>query len=206
MAKSGMTPGYESKGAVKRMSDVSQKAWYWEPQRTNNFEVQIFLDDILRDSTDKVVRQLLANSGQGKSYTTDIMLSVASFDAPGMSISPIEVPYGNNIAKFAGRPTMDASNITFNDFIGLDVERLLAAWFSKIYNPNTEIVGQAKDYKTTAYLVEYSPDGTQYRSWNLHGVWLGEYKLGSFAQDNNSVRQISGQLMYDYFEPGVVSK
>lgn len=184
---------YESKGAVRRMSDVKQSAWYWEPQRTNNFEVQIELDFLGN------IGNNVGSGGKGN-YKKDIMLSVASFDAPGMSMNALEVPYGNNIAKFAGRPTMDASNITFNDFIGLDVETILAAWFKKIYNPDTEVVGQAKDYKTTAHLVEYSPDGTQYRSWTLYGVWLGEYKLGSFAQDNNAVRQISGSLIYDYFK------
>ena len=182
---------YYSKGAVQRMSNARQSNWYWEPQRTNNFEVQIELDNLGLPK--------LSDTGSNQGYKKDLMLSVANFDAPGMSISPIEVPYGNNIAKFAGRPSMDTSNITFNDFIGLDVERLLAAWFNLIYDPKKEVVGQAKDYKTTAYLIEFSPDGKIYRSWTLHGVWLGEYKLGSFAQDNNAVRQISGSLIYDYF-------
>lgn len=190
MKRAGTKDTYISKGAVKRMSDTQQKSWYWEPQRTNNFEVQIELDFLGKIGNE---------TGSGEGYKKDLMLSVAQFDAPGMSMNTIEVPYGNNIAKFAGRPTMDASNITFNDFIGLDVENILAAWFKKIYNPDTEIVGQAKDYKTTAHLLEFSPDGSIYRSWTLHGVWLGEYKLGNFDQNNNAVRQISGSLIYDYF-------
>ena len=106
MPKASMTDGYQYKGAVKRMSDVSQPSWYWEPQRTNNFEVQIFLDDIIGK---------VSNAGQGKSTTTDIMLSVANFDAPGMSMSPLEVAYGNNIAKFATEYGYDLYSIEVRD-------------------------------------------------------------------------------------------
>lgn len=161
----------------------------FEPQRNNNFEVQIIGLDSLR-SVDK-----------GKSMPSNasdlITLSVATYSAPQINISPITVAYGNNTVKFAGKPEFPDSSITLNDYIGVNIERILSAWQKLVYNPSTQAVGNAVDYKKTAYLLEYDPSGSQVRQWQLNGCWPSQLQLGEFSQEGNSVRQLSMTLSYD---------
>lgn len=165
----------------------------FEPQRTNNFEVQITgLNNLA--SVDKG-RILASNAGD------IITLSVASYDAPQINITPITVSYWNNKIKFAGLPEFPDSSIVLNDYIGLNVERILSAWQKLAYNPKTQKIGQATNYKKIAYLIEYAPDGTQARQWQLTGCWLAALQLGSFSQEGNAVRQITATMTYDYAIP-----
>lgn len=152
----------------------------FEPQRSNNFEVQI--------------------TGLGEDGKT-ITLSVDSFDAPNITQNPIEVPYGNNKIKFAGTPSFADSSITTTDFIGKDVEKVLSNWQKLSYDYSTQKIGWAKDYKKTAYLIKYDPSGGTPRSWVLVGCWLSALNLGSFAQGNSEVRKINCTLTYDYAIP-----
>lgn len=151
----------------------------FEPQRTNNFEVQI----------------------TGLEGADTITLSVASYSAPSISQNPIEVHYGNNIIKFAGKPSFQDSSITINDYIGLEVEKLISNWQKLSYNYDTQAVGWASDYKKVGYLIEYDPSGGSPRQWMLVGCWISNLQLGEFSQDGNAVRQISCTLTYDYAIP-----
>lgn len=171
----------------------------FEPQRTNNFEVQI--------------------TGMGEDGKT-LTLAVANYSAPTIEQNIIEVDYGNNRIKFAGKPTFNNSSITLNDFIGQEVEKKLSDWQKLAYDYETQRVGWAysKDgagntfndnqgnpvyggYKKTAYLIEYAPDGSMPRSWVLVGCWIQSLNLGNFTQEGNSVRQIECTLVYDYAIP-----
>lgn len=165
----------------------------FEPQRTNNFEVQITELGNLK-SVDK-----------GTSMVTNaselITLSVANYAAPQINISPISVAYGNNTVKFAGKPEFPDSSITLNDYIGVNIERILSAWQKLVYNPKEQTIGNAVDYKKTAYLLEYDPSGKQVRQWQLNGCWPSSLQLGDFNQDGNNVRQLSMTLTYDHAIP-----
>lgn len=161
----------------------------FEPQRTNNFEVQIVGLSSLR-SVDKG-NSLPSNAG-------DLLtLSVASYSAPQINISPITVPYGNNVIKFAGKPEFPDSSITLVDYIGVNIERILSAWQKLVYDPKTQAIGNAVDYKKVAYLIEYDPSGQQARQWQLNGCWPSQLQLGDFNQEGNSVRQLTMTLSYD---------
>lgn len=161
----------------------------FEPQRTNNFEVQIVGLSSLR-SVDKG-NSLPSNAG-------DLLtLSVASYSAPQINISPITVPYGNNVIKFAGKPEFPDSSITLVDYIGVNIERILSAWQKLVYDPKTQAIGNAVDYKKVAYLIEYDPSGQQSRQWQLNGCWPSQLQLGDFNQEGNSVRQLTMTLSYD---------
>jgi hypothetical protein len=166
----------------------------FEPQRTNNFEVQITgLDNVLTDFKGGLISNASAS----------ITLSVADYDAPSLTISPIEIAYGNNIVKFAGKPTFETSSITLNDYIGLKVEQILNSWYALTYDVKTQKVGLAKNYKKEGFLIEYAPDGTNIRQWHLHGCWISSLDLGKFSQDGNAVRQVTVTLVYDYASPVV---
>lgn len=152
----------------------------FEPQRNNNFEVQI-----------------TGLGTDGKAIT----LAVATYAAPSITQTVIEVPYGNNRIKFAGTPAFSDSSIVLNDFIGQEVEKKLSNWQKKSYNYSDQTVGLAKDYKKTCYLIEYDPSGNTPRAWKLIGCWLSGLNLGDFSQEGNSVRQVTATLTYDYAIP-----
>lgn len=157
----------------------------YEPQRNNNFEVQI------------EVGTLNGNARAGELIT----LSVATYAAPQINISQIPISYGNNKIKFAGLPEFPDSNVVLNDYIGINVERLLSDWQKQVYDPNTQEIGLAVNYKKTAYLLEYAPDGSNLRAWQLIGCWPSALQLGDFNQEGGNVRQITMTLTYDYAIP-----
>ena len=171
----------------------------FEPQRTNNFELQITgLNDYYEfDSNETGVGQNKLPSNVGQFLT----LSINSFTAPNFDVSTLEVAYANNKVKYAGVPNFGSGSIDFNDFLGIDTERVLTSWFKEVYNPKSQKVGRASKYKRVAYLLEYDPAGESVRVWQLNGCWISSLNLGSFAQDNNSVRKISCTFQYDNCYP-----
>ena len=177
-------------GAYHMINDAG-----FEPQRNNNFEVQI------TNLGNLVSMDTAAGVGDASRASELITLSVATYAAPQVSISPISVAYGNNKVKFAGVPEFAESSITLNDFIGVNIERILSAWYGLVYNIKKETIGKAVNYKKTGYLIEYSPDYTINRQWELGGCWLSSLQLGEFNQEGGSVRQITCTLQYDYALP-----
>lgn len=161
----------------------------FEPQRTNNFEIQF-------NNLGTLV------SSQGYMKWDDpgeaIKLSVKSVGDLSQDIEAIAVHYGNNAIKFAGKPSLNSISISINDFIGLDTERILEAWSALVYNKYTQAVGLASKYKTDAYLLEYSPDGKNVKAWKLEGCWPGTITYGGYNQENASTREISMTLNVDF--------
>ena len=174
------------KGTQHMVNDTN-----FEPQRTNNYEVQITgLDEIKTDMNGNKVPMDNASS--------TITLSTNSFDAPSISVDPITVRYGNSSIKYAGVPSFGDASIVINDYIGLNTERILSAWYAQVYNPNTEEIGYAVDYKKTAYLIEYDTKySKQTRTWRMEGVWPQNLALGSYSAEGGSQRQITMTLIYD---------
>lgn len=185
-------PTYIHKGSGHMVNDTS-----YEPQRNNNFEVFI---------TGLETLQLAGPNGAGYSaklgsVAERIMLSVDSFSAPTIEIQQITTHYANNSIKWAGKPEFPNSSIVINDYIGQQVEALLSAWFQTAYNFENECIGLAKDYKKTAYLIEYAPDGSQARAWRLDGCWLASFQLGDWNQQGNEQRKLNATLVYDRVIP-----
>ena len=167
----------------------------YEPQRTNNFEIQF-------PSLGILVSAGTGKNGTGSMKFTDpgnkITLSVKSVGELSQSIDAIPIAYGNNAIKFAGKPNLNNISIGINDFIGMDTERILEAWSSLVYNKYTQAVGRASIYKTDAYLLEYAPDGTNVKVWKLEGCWPGTITYGGFNQEGGSAREISMDLNVDF--------
>ena len=188
----------------------------WEPQRTNNFELIVQgLDSLITanidtgnipngtvttpegSDTNKIREQALKPPNAAER----IMLSVDSFTAPSVEIAQITTQYGNNSIKWAGKPEFPNSTITVNDYIGIQVERILAAWFRCAYDFRTEKIGLARHYKKTGYLIEYDPKGGTARCWRLDGLWLASFNLGEWSQEGNAQRKIQATLVYDRVVP-----
>ena len=185
----------------------------WEPQRTNNFEVVIEgLDTLV--TAGAVTATSLDNGQFSADPTADsngvlnpanaaerIMLSVDSFSAPTIEIAQITTHYGNNSVKWAGKPDFPNSSLVINDYIGIQVEQILAAWFRCAYDFKTETIGLASNYKKTAYLIEYAPNGAYARAWRLDGCWLASFQLGDWNQAGNDQRKLTATLVYDRVIP-----
>jgi len=168
---------------------------YYEPQRTNNFEVQF--TGFERLYYPKGGSMVQAFPSQSKLASKSITVSVDSYSAPQINISAIPIKYGNNTVKVAGTPEFPDSSITLNDYIGLDTENIITMWQKCTYNPDTEQVGLASCYKLDGYLIEYSPEGTVYRRWKIIGAFPLQVNLGDYSQDGNAVRKLTMTLSYD---------
>lgn len=160
----------------------------YEPQRTNHFEVYIYLPTILAGGDAAKTEQL-------RKYIT---LSTKSFALPNVAVQPITIPYGNTEIKIAGQASYGGSgNLVCTDFIGADVEGILYAWQELIFSRETAQIGWAYNYKTDAKVLEYSPDGACLATWILRGVWPSEIDFGSFNKDNSSIKEVTVNLQYD---------
>ena len=165
----------------------------WEPQRTNNFEIHIYgLDNLT--SADKGL-SMPSNAGKFLTLSTD---SVGDL---GVNIDALNVDYGNNRIHFAGKPDYGTISLSFNDFVGLETERIIAAWHKLVYNPKTQQIGRASVYKKPAHLLEFSPDGDYIKCWELHGCFPTSVSYTGYNQSNADIRKISVTLSIDYAIP-----
>lgn len=181
----------------------------FEPQRTNNFELQILGLEQLTPYVDKVAGKGSANTNIGtynepNDRMSRMALSVKTFDPPNFTVDALTVAYGNNKVKYAGTPNFGSSSLTVNDFIGVGTIEILSAWQRAVYDVETETIGLSSEYKLTAYLYEYAPNGDLHRSWQLAGLWPSSVTYGQFSQDGG-MREVSATLEYDYCMPSETS-
>lgn len=148
----------------------------FEVQRTHNFEIQI-------DNVSKV-RMLT--------------LSVVSGFLPNESNEVISLNYGNTQVTVAGaaRPN-NSGTLVVRDLVEEDIEKVIDDWRATVYNKDTDAIGFAYDYKKTAKVSQYAPDGTLVRVWNLKGVWPSAVDYGNISYDSPGVKSISITLQYD---------
>ena len=87
--------------------------------------------------------------------------------------------------------------VTVNDFIEPDVEKILWEWRLKVYNPSTGKVGWAVNYKKQARVIQYGPNGEVQRGWILDGVWPTTLNLGELDYSSGDKKQVSMTLSVD---------
>ena len=177
----------------------------YEPQRTNNFELQIVgLHNIVKAGfsssdknhgySDEVWRRL---NKEKESTVRELILSIKSAFSPKTSVSVLEMQYGNTKTKFAGIPSYDNGTITWNDFYDYDTELILKAWQSAAFDDTTGAIGDAINYKRTAYLTMFSPSGRKARRWKLYNCWVSDVNGDDFSNDGNNTRGLSATFVYD---------
>ena len=170
----------------------------YEPQRKNNFELQVTgLEDLANIYNTEFDTAKIQNAAD------IIRFSLAKGFVPSFAQSPIEIAYGNNKIKFAGKPEWQNGDIQLNDYIGAHTKEVMLAWQRLSYNPKTQKVGRAKDYKKTAYLVEYAPDGEIVRTWLIKGCWLTDLKFDDYSADESGKQQMTASIAYDYAYPEI---
>lgn len=147
----------------------------WEVQRSFDFQVHI-------------------HGIEGQEVIT---LSLESGFTPSESNSPIEMAYGNSKVKVAGQADYSDGSIVIRDFITRDTELLIYRWRSQVWNPETDQIGWAVQYKKEAEIWLLSPDGLSKRVWNLKGVWPSSVEYGDLSYDGGDKKTISVTLSYD---------
>lgn len=163
----------------------------FEIQRGNNFDFVVSAS----------LNNLSAYGQESKTFPNAaevIRLSVSSSSVPHFSQNAIEVRRGNTAVKYAGVISWPSGSLECYDFIGAETKDVLMAWQARSGNPLYQTVGQQADYKTTATLIEYTPDYNEIvRTWRLDGCWVSSIEEDSFSQDANGARKIRCTIEYD---------
>lgn len=151
----------------------------YEPQRTNNFQLEIY-----------------GLPGQG---TEQLMLAVNDYSLPTIATEPIDVGHGNSKVHYAGQAAFTGmESLQVIDYITTDVEAMVRAWHVQVYNPETDQIGWAADYKKDGTLTEFAPDGSNLRIWQIKGMWPSSVNYGgTLSHDGAEVKKIEITITYD---------
>lgn len=164
----------------------------FEVQRTNHFEVVLDLAKLKLEV-------------DGQTMSEHVRLSVKSISAPKVTSEAISLKHGNDTVKVASAPSYGDLDITVYDTIGQDQLNLMQAWFNKVFNRQTKLMGLVSDYKTNGTLYMYSPDCSIIRKWDLQGIWPREWgSANEFSFDSTEAQNVTLNLSVDrYFESRV---
>lgn len=131
-----------------------------------------------------------------------LQLALESFPLPKTSIGIIEVAHGNEKRKFAGLPSFDDIQVVYKDLLENRVAAVVYAWYQQVYDAKTGKIGWARDYKKEGVCTLYAPDGTNPRTWNLHGIWPSAFDPGDADVQGEDFIRINLTLTVDKVTPG----
>ena len=165
----------------------------YQPVRTNNFRFLVQgLDNLLRVG---------GNEDNKNDYITNaqevIEYSVISFDAPHFKQTPLEVRRGNSKVYYAGVPEFSAGQLKINDFAGANGKSVLEAWQNLSYDVYNDTVATSDKYKMDAIVLEYLPDDTLVRYWELKGCWVSGLSEDGWDNNNSSIKTVTATIQYD---------
>jgi hypothetical protein len=155
---------------------IAATAGTFEPQRQNNFSVEFAI---------------------GASDKDIIVMSHQGFPLPKESNEEVTIPYQNETRYVAGKYAVDAGTLVLTDYVDVDTRGAIMRWRKMVYDPATGIVGLAKDYKKTGYIVMTAPDGTRTRVCKLKGSWPQAVDGGELTMDASDKVTMSVTIRYD---------
>ena len=161
------------------------------------------LYDVVRDNNFSfIVTDIdgLINVSSGQEISNaqkTLEFSVVSASIPMFKQEPITIRRGNSVVKLAGAPSFDDGKIIVNDYIGADTKSVLMSWQNLSYDVKNETIGRASSYKKTCYLIEYTPDYKQVRTWKLYGCWVAGLDEGEFNSENSGKKTITATISFD---------
>lgn len=132
----------------------------FEPQLSNRFLMEIY--------------------GLASGDLDVIVLALNNLTPPVISVEPTTIPFGNEERKVAGRATFDDITLNLKDFVDAPVRDAMHRWFEQVYDPNTGLMGYARDYKKEGSIIMTGPDGESQRVYNLIGIFPTSLNPGSF--------------------------
>lgn len=131
-------------------------------------------------------------------------LAVQAFPLPKRGIGVIEIRHLNEVRKFAGNPTFDDLQVTFNDYIEKDLAGILDKWFQQVHNNTNGKTGFARSYKKTGTATTFGPNGQYERDWELRGVWPSNMDPGDIDHTAEDAVRIQMTLTIDKALRGAV--
>jgi len=115
-------------------------------------------------------------TGEGK----DLTLSLENSIIPPMNSEVTELDYGNSKTYVTGKVAAEDMTATYKNFIGKDIEKMLVDWRALVYNPKDDAIGFAADYKKKGFFLEFAPDGSRKREWEIQGIWPQAISWGNY--------------------------
>lgn len=154
---------------------LAAAAGEFEPQRASNFTLLI----------------------DGISGSDLLQLSLDALAAPSMSVEEIALPFDNENRYVAGRALYDTTPMVVKDMVDVGSADAIWAWYTQVYDPTTHKIGLARDYKKTATLVMYSPEGSFSRQWIYFGMFPTAVNWGGYAKGTSDYVKLEITLRYD---------
>lgn len=155
---------------------IAAEAGTFEPQRQNNFSIEIALEEADKDL---------------------IIMGLQGVPLPNESNDEIEIQYQNEKRYVAGPYTVDSTTLSIRDFVDMDTRGALMRWRKKVYDPATGQMGLAKNYKKTANIIMTAPDGSEERVCKLKGCWPQAVTGGNLSMDAGDQVLVEVTLRFD---------
>jgi len=169
----------------------------FQPVRKNNFRfILTGVDNLL-----KVGENPEEDSSYIRGAQDVIDFSVVSFDPPHFTQEPLEVSRGNSKIYYAGVPSFDTKDLVINDFVGADGKSVLLAWQALSYNVYDDTIPSSDQYKKDATVLEYLPDNTLVRYWDLKGCWVSGISEDGWSNEDGGKKTVTATIRYDRAYP-----
>lgn len=126
-----------------------------------------------------------------------IVLSLVSSALPPEANNIIELPYGNETRKVAGKAVFEDVPLIVRDYVDRDVRGALIRWRRQVYDARTGNVGLPSEYKKTAEMILQASNGTQFRAVQMIGIWPSALNPGVVDMASADPVQIEMTLTYD---------
>jgi hypothetical protein len=165
----------------------------YQPVRQNNFRFIVSgLDNLLRVGEDpESTTSYITNAQEVLDF------SVVSFNPPHFSQGEIEVKRGNSTVYYASTPTFSDNQLVINDFVGADGKSVLLAWQSLSYNVIDDTIPSSDKYKVDATVLEYLPDNTLVRYWDLKGCWVKGISEVEWNNESSGKKTVTATIRFD---------
>jgi hypothetical protein len=164
-----------------RSYDLSQARGLLEPQRQNNWLLQIALPD------SRGVR--------------DILIALEGFQPPVETSGVTTLGLLNSQSHVPGMTTTSAASITCKDLVDREVAAAFLRWRRQVYDARTGVVGLSRNFKRTAEVVLFAPDGSYERRYQYHGCWPTSFNPGRFDMNSGDKVLIEVPLSVDRVFP-----
>ena len=94
-------------------------------------------------------------------------------------------------------PTFSERSLVINDFVGADGKSVLLAWQSLSYNVFEDTIPSSDKYKVDATVLEYLPDNTLVRYWDLKGCWIKGVSEDGWTNEDGGKKTVTATIRYD---------
>lgn len=129
-----------------------------------------------------------------------IVLSLVSSALPAEANNIVELNYGNEVRKVAGRATFEDIPLVVRDYVDRETREALIRWRRQVYDSRTGNVGLPSDYKKTAEMILQDTAGGNERKVRVFGIWPSAMNPGTVDMNSDDPVEIEMTLTYDRSE------